>query len=121
MPDRLSRKPDEVLPGSTSPYGPCPRCGRLSNFTIEGNAPVTYDGGMMGAGGMEREPTYDERLTVLQCQGCRQNVVVIEEQYVGGRRTRHGGTRSGAVEWRGIHWWPTPAACALAILTFQQQ
>ncbi len=62
----------------------------------------------MGPGGMQAEPTHDERLTVLQCQGCHQNVVVIEEQYVGGRRTRDGGTRSGLQEWRGIHWWPTP-------------
>lgn len=108
LPDQLSRKPDDVLPDSTSPYGPCPRCGRLSNFTIKGNAAVTYDGGTMGTGGMERELTYDEQLTVLQCQGCDQNVVVIEEQYVGGRRTRDGGTRSGAIEWRGVHWWPRP-------------
>lgn len=109
MSDQLPRKPDEALPDSTSPYGPCPRCGRLSNFTAKGNAPVTYDGGAtMGLGGTQHEPTYDERLTVLQCQGCDQNVVVIEEQYVGGRRTRDGGTRSGLQEWRGVHWWPTP-------------
>lgn len=108
LPERLPQKPDDALPDSTSPYGPCPRCGRLSNFTTKGSAPVTYDGGSMAVGGMQQEPSYDEQLTVLQCQGCRQNVVVIEEQYVGGRRTRDGGTRSGTYEWRGIHWWPTP-------------
>jgi len=106
--DQLPRKPDETLPDSTSPYGPCPRCGRLSNFTIKVSAPVTYDGGSMAVGGMQHEPTHDEQLTVLQCQGCHQNIVVIEEQYVGGSRTRDGGTRSGPVEWRGVHWWPTP-------------
>ena len=62
----------------------------------------------MAVGGMQHEPTHDEQLTVLQCQGCHQNIVVIEEQYVGGSRTRDGGTRSGPVEWRGVHWWPTP-------------
>jgi len=105
---KLPVKPDDVLPDSTSPYGPCPRCGRLSNFTPQANGPVTYnDSGYVEGPGGGVQRLYDEQLSILECQGCRQNVVVIEEQYVGGRRKRDGGN-SGTVEWRGIHWWPTP-------------
>lgn len=73
-----------------------------------GQAPVTYDDStyaVLPDGQPERQ--YDEQMTILECQGCRQNVVVIEEQYVGGVRKRLGGN-SGVMQWRGIHWWPTP-------------
>lgn len=106
--NRLPPKPDSSLPDSTDPHGPCPRCGRLSNFTLVGQAPVTYDDStyaVLPDGQPERQ--YDEQMTILECQGCRQNVVVIEEQYVGGVRKRLGGN-SGVMQWRGIHWWPTP-------------
>jgi len=106
--DRLPPKPDDALPDSTEPHGPCPRCGRLSNFTLEGSAPLTFDGSsyLVNHDGT-RERTHFERLSVLQCQGCTQNIVVVEEEYVGGVRRADGG-RSGYSEWRGIHWWPTP-------------
>ncbi len=101
--DRLPEKPDDVLPDSTDPHGPCPRCGRLSNFTVKGQAPLNYDGRgfSLGQNG-QQEPTYDEQLSVLQCQGCRQNIVVVEQEYVGGVR----GGQSGVAQWRGVHWWP---------------
>ncbi len=109
MADQMPRKSDEELPDSSFPYGPCPRCGRLSNFTAKRIAPVTFDttgAYFHDASGVAERP-HDEQLSVLECQGCRQNVVVIEEQYIGGRRKRGGG-HSGVVQWRGIHWWPTP-------------
>lgn len=88
---------------------PGPPCGRLSNFTRKGAAPVTFDttGGYVQSADGSTERPHAEQLSVLECQGCRQNVVVIEEEYIGGRRKRDGG-RSGVVQWRGIHWWPTP-------------
>lgn len=106
--DRLQAKSPTALPDSTEPHGPCPRCGRLSNFTVMGNAPVTYDDSrcLIDQAG-QRSRDCDVRLSVLECHGCHQNTVVIEEKYVGG--VRHGsGGRSGVEQWRGIHWWPTP-------------
>jgi hypothetical protein len=107
MSDGLPPKPEHELPDSTFPYGPCPRCGRASNFDVKGTAPLTFDdlGTYALSADGRRERLHDEQLAVLQCQGCRQNIVVVEEQYVGGRRKRDGG-RSGSVQWRGIHWWP---------------
>ncbi|WP_210428902.1 DUF4145 domain-containing protein [Nocardioides eburneiflavus] len=109
MSDGLPPKSEHELPDSTYPYGPCPRCGRASNFTPQGTAPVTFDesGGYSIAHDGHHERIHEEQLVILQCQGCRQNVVVVEEQYVGGQRKRDGG-RSGVVEWRGVHWWPSP-------------
>lgn len=108
--DRLPPKPEDALPDSTDPHGPCPRCGRQSNFSIEGSTPVTYDDRTsyeLADGTTERG--FDQQLTVLQCQGCRQNVIVIEEMYVGGQSKQlTGRLAGGAVQWRGIHWWPTP-------------
>jgi len=60
---------------------------------------------IVGNGGTEIP--YDEQVAILQCQGCNQNVIVIEEKYVGGRRQRDGGN-AGTIQWRGIHWWPMP-------------
>ncbi len=102
-PHRLPAKPDDVLPDSTDLNGACPRCGRQSNFTLRGRSPLTYDGkGYTVRQDGRREPTYDEQLSVLQCQGCQQNIVVVEQKYVGGVR----GGRGGDVQWRGVHWWP---------------
>lgn len=110
MANALPRKPEHVPPDSSAPYGPCPRCQRASNFKVVGTAPVSYtDQYIASPGGGTGQRLHDEQMAILQCQGCTQNTVVIEEQYVGGRRARDGG-RSGAVEWRGIHWWPTPGA-----------
>lgn len=109
MPDRLPAKPEDALPESSAPYGPCTRCSRTSNFTVVGIVPVTYDTSgayaLSATGGTER--LFDQQVAILQCQGCRQNVVVIEEQYIGGRRKRDGGVSGGTVQWRGIHWWPS--------------
>jgi hypothetical protein len=96
-----------VLPDSTSPYGPCPRCNRSSNFTVIGSAPVTYDTEVFFQGPNGMTPDHLQQVSILTCGGCRNNVVVIEDKYTGGQlsRERPGG---GAVEWRGIHWWPSP-------------
>lgn len=101
------RDPDR-LPDSTDPSGPCPRCGRPSNFDVKGHAPLTFTSEyLQGPTGMER--LHDQRLSVLECAYCQQNIVVVENQLIGGTR----GGRGGAVTWEGIHWWPTPGAGAL--------
>jgi hypothetical protein len=50
-----------------------------------------------------------ERVSILECSYCRQGVVVVEEERVGGIR----GRRRGTIAWHGIHWWPTPGAGTL--------
>jgi hypothetical protein len=97
------RDPDR-LPDSSDPSGPCPRCGRPSNFTPQGSAHVAYRYGSwaMGPDGRRERVPYPQ-LTVLQCGYCTQNTLVIEEELIGGVRHGNGGT----VAWRGIHWWPT--------------
>lgn len=101
------RDPD-ALPSSTDPSGPCTRCGRNSNFTLVGTAPVTYqtDGAhALGQGG-ERSRLWDEQVAIMECNGYRDCMVVIEEQLVGGVR----GGGAGTVTYRGVLWWPTSGA-----------
>jgi hypothetical protein len=59
----------------------------------------------MGRSG-ERIPISEQQVSVLQCSGCGDCVVVIEDSYVGS--VLHGS--SGQTTWRGVHWWPTPGA-----------
>ncbi len=100
----------DKLPTSSDPSGPCSHCGRVSNFTVVGNAPLTFDQGSVWVspgGGAERP--YNEQVAILECQGCGDRVVVIEERLVGGKRGGH----AGAWSHRGLYWWPTPGATAL--------
>ncbi len=109
-PEKLERKPDEELPDSTSPYGPCPRCGRLSNFTAEDALPLTYDDAVYYVDQAGRQVLdAKDRVAVLPCQGCRAGIAVIEQRCTGGVPWRDGSPRTGGlVEWQGIHWWPAP-------------
>ena len=104
--EQPARDPD-TLPDSTDPHGPCPRCGRASNFTAVAAVPISFRKGVFGMGRQgERIPISEQQVSVLQCHGCADCTVVIEDSYVGG--VRHGS--SGRTTWRGIHWWPTPGA-----------
>lgn len=49
-----------------------------------------------------------EQVTVLECNYCKQGVVVIEEVWTGNQK----GLGAGTISWHGIHWWPTPGATA---------
>jgi hypothetical protein len=69
--------------------------------------PVTFNTSVLVGGGGRVQRDHDEQLAVLECHGCKQNVVVIEEKHVGGIAVRAGGN-SGTVQWRGVHWWPSP-------------
>jgi hypothetical protein len=106
----LPEKSADTPPDSTHPYGPCSRCGRNSSFTVIGNAPLTYNSWRSQNRDGSETRDWDEQVSVLQCQGCNQNTMVVEEQYVGGRRKRdalHGG---GALQWVGTFWWPVPGS-----------
>jgi Domain of unknown function (DUF4145) len=103
-PSMPERDPDR-LPTSTDPSGPCPRCGRLSNFGFRTSHPVTFDRSQPIVQGTSYPPV-TEQMAVLECMGrsCGQCVVVIE-QFV------TPGSPSGGVQ--GIHWWPAPGAADL--------
>jgi Domain of unknown function (DUF4145) len=103
----------DTPPDSWDPTGICPRCGRVSNFRNLGSVPVTFDL-KLGAEGRNGswEPLVLEQVSSLQCYGCSQAVVVVEEEWVGEypARQRAGG---GTITFRGIHWWPAPGAVNL--------
>lgn len=87
----------DSLPDSSDPTGPCPRCGRPSNFRALGSVPVTFREDVYA---VERSGRYarveDEQVTVLECAYCRQGTVVVEARASG----------AGPLLWRGRHWWP---------------
>jgi hypothetical protein len=93
----------DSLPDSSDPNGPCPRCGRVASFDFKGQSPLTYRTNVFEAGG-GRLPI--QRVSILECNGCRLGIVVVEDEYVGG--VKYGG--SGNVTWHGIHWWPVPGS-----------
>jgi hypothetical protein len=102
MPSSLtSASNPDTPPDSWDPVGICPRCDRVSNFRSLGSVPVTFDL-TIGAAGRDGswEPLVLEQVSALQCYGCRQAVVVVEEEWVGDHpaRQRVGGgpSRSGA-------------------------
>jgi len=59
---------------------------------------------MNRGGSYERLST--ERVSILECNGCGDRMVVVEDQLAGGTL----GGRSGTIPWEGVHWWPTPGA-----------
>ena len=98
-------------PDSADPSGPCPRCGRVSTFSNEGSAPVTFEEGRYAINrDGSREGIAVHQVSVLGCRGCGQRVVVIEEAGFEGVPLSQGGTRSGRQSWHGMHWWPPPTA-----------
>lgn len=97
------RNPDS-LPDSSDPSGPCPWCGRVSNFGVRSTFPLNPQGDQ------QQGITALQRVSVLQCHGCGKGVAVIEDTYWG--ETRHEG--SGPISYRGFHWWPTPGGTPLS-------
>jgi hypothetical protein len=96
--DHPARDPD-ALPDFTDPSGPCPHCGRVSNFTVVARVGVGFKKGVSAlARTGERMPVSDQEASILACHGCGDCTVVIEDPHDGG--------------WRRIHWWPVPGAGA---------
>jgi len=71
-----------------------------------GSIPVTFRKDVLGADG-RRLPL--QQVSILECNGCRLGIVVIEDLYAGGERYGN----SGTWKWHGIHWWPTPGSTSL--------
>lgn len=110
VPQGLPKKPEEELPDATFPYGPCPRCGRHSNFTALDALPLTYSPNSFHVGqDGQHVPDVIDRVAVLKCTGCHNNVAVVEQQCIGGIAWRDSRQNTGGLqEWQGIHWWPAP-------------
>jgi hypothetical protein len=77
----VTSNPD-TLPTPADLSGPCPRCGRISNFNHEAVGFLRAD-----AGG----PL--ESVAVLRCMGCKDGTAIVH-------------TRDGT----GLHWYPAPGA-----------
>lgn len=91
------------LPTSADLTGPCPRCGRTSNFGLRtGPHPIAYGGRQPASSG--RGPA-TEQVAVLDCAGCAEATVVVERNL----------NPPGVPEQRivGLHWWPPPGAADL--------
>jgi Domain of unknown function (DUF4145) len=104
----------DTPPDSSDPAGPCPRCGRVSNFSIEGTVGVTFAGGSytIGPGG-HQERIDSQQAAVLECSGCHERIVVIEDKYVGNERAVEGFRGGGTINYRGVWWWPPPGVADL--------
>jgi Domain of unknown function (DUF4145) len=84
----------------------------VSSFEVVGTLPVTFDGGyFQNVAGDGR--SWSEQTTVLECNGCHDRIVVIEEELVDGLRHDERGGRGGTITWEGIFWWPTPGSVDL--------
>lgn len=79
----------DTLPTPSDPSGPCPRCGRVSNFVVEDRDFV-----------LRKIGDRHERADVLTCHGCQERTVVVTE-------------RIGAKELRLVHVYPAPGAGTL--------
>lgn len=94
----------DTSPDSADPNGPCPRCGRVAHFSVSGVADVTFrKDGIFAAnrdGSYQRLAT--QRAAILECGGCHDRIVVIEDQLHDGSREK----QTGRVGWEGIYWWP---------------
>jgi len=100
----------DIAPDSSDPSGPCPRCGRVSNFTILGSLPVSLGGSYTIGQDGSREREVLDRVSALLCAGCGQATAVVEEKWIGDHPAREGIGAGGTTTYRGIHWWPPPTS-----------
>lgn len=110
------KKPEpnrDTPPDSLDPTGPCPRCGNRSNFEPVESVGVTFGGGYtIGPSGQQGRDDV-QQATILECLGCNERVVVIEDKYLDNERSIDGAFRSGTINYRGVWWWPPPGAADL--------
>ena len=76
----------DTLPTPRDPSGPCPWCGRISNFKVGEETALS----MTSMSGISYS---DRRVTALHCYGCEKGTVVVT-------------TNLG----EGLMWWPVPGA-----------
>jgi hypothetical protein len=72
----------DSLPTPSDPTGPCPWCGRISNFDLGAETALSFATSFA-----------DRSVTVLHCHGCRKGTVVVT-----------------ANDGHGLMWWPVPGA-----------
>ncbi|MEJ7784318.1 MAG: DUF4145 domain-containing protein [Solirubrobacteraceae bacterium] len=103
----------DTAPDSSDLSGPCPRCGRVSNFDVLGALPVSFGGSYSIGHDGTRERDDLDRVCSLLCAGCGQASVVVEEKWIGDHPARDGIGAGGTITYRGIHWWPPPGSADL--------
>jgi hypothetical protein len=103
----------DTPPDTSDLTGPCPRCGNRSNFSVAGTIGVTFGGGVMELSGGQRERVDVQQAAILECLGCNDRLVVIEDKYVNDESAADGVFRSGTINYRGVSWWPPPGAADL--------
>jgi hypothetical protein len=103
----------DTPPDSTDPTGPCPRCNRVSSFSPKGSSPVTFGGGYAVNVDGQHERIDVQRVAILECSGCKERVVVIEDKWVSDQRVVDNGHVGGTINYRGVWWWPPPGAADL--------
>lgn len=87
----------DSLPTPNDPGGPCPRCGRTSNFTQAGQIALkTATGPAMAGGGVATRQL--QRATALNCMGCKDSTIVIESR------------ATPSDSFHPVLWWPIPGA-----------
>ena len=96
---------NDGFPDSEKPYGLCPRCNKQSSFDSLGNLPATFSSAIRVSQYIENQRVFYDRVTALECRNCNQPVIVIEEEYAGGKPVKDGNS-SGSVSWKGFFWWP---------------
>ena len=82
----MAKNPDSRA-DSSDLSGLCPRCGRVAAFSRVAGTPLKPDG--------------SEQVSILQCMGCSDSIVVVEQK-VDEQDQYH------AFFYKRIHWWPTP-------------
>jgi hypothetical protein len=106
--------PNPDTPPDTSDLtGPCPRCGNRSNFSVAGTVGVTFGGGIAELADGRRERIDVQQASILECLGCNDRLVVIEDKYVNDELDADGVFRAGTINYRGVWWWPPPGAADL--------
>ncbi|MGY0535942.1 DUF4145 domain-containing protein [Nocardioides sp. YJ-D4] len=75
----------DTLPTPGDPTGPCPWCGRVSNFQVQSNGILSFRSNPLGA-------TADRKLATLTCLGCNKGTAVV--------------TANDPTD--GLMWWPAP-------------
>lgn len=101
----------DTAPDSSDPSGPCPRCGRVSNFSVLGSLPISFGDTYTLDGTPERDDL--DRVSALLCAGCGQASAVVEEKWIADHPAREGIGIGGTITYHGVHWWPPPSSADL--------
>ena len=84
-----STNPDQ-LPTPADPTGPCPWCGRVSNFSVNEHGELSWDQAS------EYGAYPDRVLSTVYCDGCKKGTVVVT-----------------GPDGDGVMWWPAPGSGTL--------